>query len=577
MRRLLLLGLLGMWPSTASAASLTWERGAGADSCAEPAKVEVEVERQLGKPLASVRPRQRARVELYRSGNSWVARLEMRDEQGNVAGQRTLSVTANNCNKLEQYTVIVLALTLDGGAQELAEEAPAATTPEPEQSSATFRAPEPVPEPPPAPAPPARATQQLPRLSGAGELCVFVQGPVYGPGSASAAVRADAQRFQSALAAELLRRALFTVVEVAPSFERELSLRSWLRRAPDLPAPTVALPAGSALPPLAQADYVLVPLIETLTVQDGLDYSLGSDPRAIVVNARVTLLGFDALARRELPPVALDASLAFAGNARNMAGVRLALRTALASIASDALKWLEREPEFASQMRAASARGARHGCAPTRSSDTGALPVQPAHGTWDVGFYLDAVKRLAYARPAESDLVRARATGLRAQELGPATELGLGVRLLRRTLDDSGWRPSVDVRAASIDTENAPLIVELQGGVGYELPLTPAASLALLPRMRGGVLLTTGTLGGQDRERGQLESLLGATLSLDLTLAFYGVIGNVSPFVTLGAQYVLPLRTDSQKSEFLDSELPRLHGAGLELGFLISGPRSAQP
>lgn len=586
MRRLLLFGLLGIWPSAASAATLAWERGAGADSCAGPQKVQLELQRRLAKPLASVRPKQRVRVGIERRGGAWVARLEMRDDQGQLEGQRTLSVIANDCKKLEQYAVIVLALVLDGDAEEPRAVTPAAGAAlESEPPAPALVAPEVVPTPtasPPSPAP-APAAQQRPRVSGAGELCLFVQGPVYGPGSASApaantALRSDGQRLRSALAAELVQRALFTVVEVAPSFGDELSLRSWLRKASELPAPVVTLPTSSGLEPLAQADYVLVPLVETLTVQDGLDYSLGQDPRAIVVNARVTLLGFDHALRRELRPVTLSASLAFGGDARNTAAVHLALQTALESIASDAVQSLGDYPAFSDRPRASSALGARRACAPSQSSVRDARVTQPAQrAAWDVGFYLDAVKRLAYAQPAESELVRARATGLRTQEFGTTTELGVGVRVAPRTLDDAGWRPGFDVRAASVDREKAPLILELQGGVGYELPLRRTAGLALLPHVSGGVLFSSGPLGGEDRERGQLETFLGATVNLDLTMPFYRLIGDFSPFVTLGAQYVLPLLSETPKSAFLDSKLPRLHGIGVALGFLMSGPRAAAP
>lgn len=579
MRRLLLFGLLGFWSSAASAATLSWERGVGADSCAQAANIQREVEQRLTQPLVSLRPKQRVHVSIERSAGAWVARVVMRDDEGKLEGERTLSVTADNCRKIEQYTVIVVALALEGDAMADDEPAAAVTTLEPEQPAAAPAPPEPL-APPPQPASAQRsppAPTQLPRVSGAGELCLFLQGPVYGPGSASApaasaAIRTDGLRLQSALAVGLTRRALFTVIEVAPSFEDELSLRSWLRKAKSGPAPMVALAAGSGLEPLAYADYVIVPLIETLTIQDGIDYSLGADPRALVVNAHVTLLGFDFVSRRELQPVAVSASLAFASAARDTATVRLALQTALESIATDASKSLgEQHPAFASQLRAAS--GARRVCAPARSSGKDARVAQAARdSTWEAGFYLDAVKRVAYAQPSEADLARARATGLRTQELGPATEFGVGARLAPRARNDAGWRPGFDLRAASVDTQSAPLILELQGGVGYELPFWPVVGLALLPRLNGGLLFSSGTLGRKDRERGQLQTFLGATAHFDLTVPFYRVVGDFSPFVTLGAEYVLPLLSDAQRSGFVDSELPELHAVGVEIGFFMRGP-----
>lgn len=580
MRRLLLFGLLGIWPSKGSAATLTWERGAGADACAEAAKAQLEVERRLAKPLTSVRPQERVRVRIERSSGAWVARVEMRDNEGKLEGERTLSVTAETCEKIEQYTVIVVALALEGDAAEASRATPDATALESEQPAAAVAPPEAVLAPaPPAPAP---AAEQLPRVSGAGELCLFVQGPVYGPGSASApaasaAIRADGRRLQTALATQLAPRGLFTVVEVTPGFDGELSLRSWLRRASDVPAPVVTLAAASGNEPLARADYVLVPLVETLTVQDGIDYSLGPDPRAIVVNARVALLGFDFLLRRELPLATLSASVAFAGDARNATTVHLALQTALESIATDALKSLGEYPAFRGQPQTASGHGARRACAAIQSSESGARLSQPARDSvWDVSFYLDAAKRVAYAQPAESELVRARATGLRAQEFGPATEFGVGVRLSHRAPNDVGWRSRFDARAASVDAGTVPLILELQGGIGYELPLWPAAGLALLPHASSGVLFASGTLGSEEPERGQLETFLGATANLGLTLEFYRLIGDFSPFVALGAEYVLPLLSERRKSEFLDSELPRLHGIAVQLGFFARGPRSAE-
>lgn len=574
MRRLLLSGLLGIWPCAASAATLSWERGASAGSCAEAAPIQLELEQRLAKPLASLRPEQTVRVEVERRGGAWVARLQVRDERGELQGERTLSVIADDCRKLEQYTVIVLALTLEGGVALDVGASSGPTTLAPEPPEATEPEPAPVARSP-------RPAEQLPRVSGSGELCLFVEEVVYGPGFASApaagaAIRADGRRLRAALAAELGQHPRLTVVEVSPSFSDELSLRSWVRRASELPAPLVTLPAGSELESPAQADYVLVPLIETLSVQDGLDYSLGADPRAIVVNARVQLLGFDFVRRRELRPMALDASLAFSGDARSAAAVRFALQTALEKIAADGVNSVEQELRLAALSQAASAVGARRACTPGRSSAGGTGPLPRARAArWELGLYVDAMKRLAYAEPTDAQLARARAAGLRAQELGPATELGAGVRLSRRALSDAGgWRPGFDVRVATVDTELAPLILELKGGVDYELPLQPAVGLALLPQARGGVLWSSGRLGADDDERGRLETLVSATLSLDLTIALYRVIGDFSPFLTVGGEYVLPPLSPTRKSAFLDSELPRLHGASLALGFLMRGPRA---
>ena len=198
MRWLLILGWLVVWPSAASAATLTWEHGGGAATCRGTAKVQLEVERRLTKPLASVRPKQRVRVAIERSGGAWVARLEVRDAQGVVVGQRTLSVVANDCAKIEQYTAIVLALMLDDDAEQVPETAPAATTLEPAPAPPVI-APDVTPA-PAAPKPPP-SEDSLPRLSGLGDLCLFVEGPVYGPGSTtvpttSASVRGDGRRLQ---------------------------------------------------------------------------------------------------------------------------------------------------------------------------------------------------------------------------------------------------------------------------------------------------------------------------------------------------------------------------------------------
>jgi hypothetical protein len=120
-------------------------------------------------------------------------------------------------------------------------------------------------------------------------------------------------------------------------------------------------------------------------------------------------------------------------------------------------------------------------------------------------------------------------------------------------------------------------MMELQGTVGYEVPLQPGTRLSLLPHMSAGIFFSAGTLGADGAERAQLGGLFGATVSLGLTVPFYRAIGSFSPFVGLDAQCVLPLLSETPESAFLDSKLPQLHGVGVELGFLMSEPRSAKP
>jgi hypothetical protein len=514
----------------------------GAESCISQTQFQREVERRLAGPnLSTLQPHQHLLVRVDREGNTWVSQIEVRDAAGNFQGERTLSVLAASCKKITRYAVTVVALALEGDFGEVAESAPESVPANPEP---------PVPAVQPARRPePAQSTAgAAPRVTGTGKVTLYVHAPVFSSRMGHIApLRADLLPLQAALAARALELRPFTVVEVASPFPNEPALQSWLRKAPELAAPIASRQTSAGSEALAPADYVLLPLIETFTIRNGVDYSLGKDPRAIIVTAQITLYGFDFLSRRELPPVSFSTSLAIAGDAQNDTDARLALRIALETVAAEALE-------------------------PWRDEVTGSRP--PPHSGWTLAYYIHAATRLAYRQPPASDIERADLANLRVNEFGSALEFGQGVYLVHGAATEPGFRPSFDARWAFVKTEQWAETIDAQAALSRTLAVWPTPGIALVPRVGVGMLIGN-NLGSEAAERAHLGFLFGATAHLAVAVEFYRRLATVSPFVALDSEYVLPLLVDPSSAEFLDSKLPRLHGISLQIGFFNRGSASA--
>jgi len=541
MRRMLkplLCGLSLCLAGRASAATLSWQRGDRAESCMSEQEFRREVEQRLAGPqLSAIQPHRHLLVRIDHQASAWVMRLEVQDESGNLQGERTLSVTAASCKKISQYAITVVALALEGELGETPEPVPSVASPTPEPPAAAF-GPEPAPK-PPAP----EAAAPYPRIAGSGQTTIYVYPPVFPSAFAgTGSLRIALQGLQPALAARALELGPFSVIQLAQSFANEPALQSWLRAAPEL-VPVAAGKAAANTPALPPADYVIVPLIEAFAIQNGIDYSLGKDPHAVIVSARITLVGFDFRSHRELPQVSFSTSLAFTGNAQNEGDARFAMRAALQTLAAEAIEPLRGYLRAPGQ----------------------AEPEPPS--AWAIGSYLYAGTRLAFREPSAPDIERAQATRLRVRDFEPAAEVGLGVRFVYGAAKQTGWRPAFDFRWTLVDTGNLTDIMDAQADLGRAFAIWPSAGIALVPQIGIGMLFVRDELGSPQASHAHLRSFLGAAAHLGLALEFHRLFSKITAFVALDTEYVVPLSTGTSSTEFLDAELPRMHAVGLHLGF----------
>jgi len=106
---------------------LAWVRGAGADACPDGAWLRDEVTRRLRRdPFDDDGPRSiEALVE--RAAPGWRAVIRVRDRQGTLLGERTLTRDGDRCELIVEASALAIALAVDPDA--VIDEAPRAPAP----------------------------------------------------------------------------------------------------------------------------------------------------------------------------------------------------------------------------------------------------------------------------------------------------------------------------------------------------------------------------------------------------------------------------------------------------------------
>lgn len=605
-RCLLALALLG-WSGAASATTISWQRGAGADSCAEEPAILAEVEARLGRPLESptAAGAERFEVKVDKVGSSFRARIQRRDAASQLRGERVLSVKGDKCSALSDYVVVALSLMIDAEAALSSASAPADAPPEP--ASADFPN---APEPEPAPASPTSAPEpsDLPaRSAGSGPHVLYLYPAVTPPSgdarfSKGASRRYAATLVQRALGARMEQREIYTVVEPRARFESLGDAESFARRAERRPPPRVRTESGTQA---ATADYVLLPSLDEVLVQDGTDYTLGGDGKAVTVTVRASALVTDVTRQRGFSPLKGEARFSVLGTSADAATRRFALRLGLLRAVEELVQRLrenaafrirprlvigsdgERHLELASLRGVGNGdrfvfedeRGQRSGYAtvydvtPTRaslrvlSSGEGTRLLELAKAPGKIGdFSLRYTRRAAYGASSEAERLAAVEAARRTRHLDGATELGLGWRFLVEPSGGSPLRPLVDAHFSFAASSGAALLIGMQGGLGYEAPLLPALGLTFLPYVSAGGLFLRGALGDERSQQARLETLLAASASVGGRFELVHLLGGFSLTLGAEAQYVHPLASAVSKSDFVGDELPNLHALIFQLG-----------
>lgn len=608
-RSLLALALLG-WSEAASATTVSWQRGAGADSCAEEPDILAEVEARLGRPLESptAAGAERFEVKVERVGSSFRARIQRRDAASQLRGERVLSVKSDKCSALSDYVVVALSLMID--AEAAMSSAPAGAPSE--AANADFPDP---PAPAPAPEGPSSAPEasDLPaRSAGSGPRVLYLYPAVTPPSgdprfSRGASRRYAAALVQRALGARLEQREIYTVVEPRARFASLGDAESFARRAERRPPPRVLTEAGTHA---ATADYVLLPTLDEVLVQDGSDYTLGGDGQAVTVTVRASALVTDVARQRGFSPLKAEARFSVLGTSADAATRRFALRLGLLRAVEELVQKLrenaafrirprvvlgpngERHVELASLKGIGNGdrfvfedeQGRRSGYAtvydvtPTRASmrvlssgeGTRLLELAKVPGMTS-DFSLRGARRAAYGASSEGERLAAAEAGRRTRHFDGATELGVGWRFLVEPRSGSPLRPLVDAHFSFVASSGAALLVGMQGGLGYEASLLPALGLTFLPYVTAGGLFMRGALGDERSGQARLETLLAASGSVGGRFELVRLLGGFSLTLGAEAQYVLPLASAVSKSNFVGDELPDLHALIFQLGGAYRG------
>jgi hypothetical protein len=108
-------------PASASAAdgvSLSWVRGAGADSCASPGAVATAVEKLLGHNAFAPPERAASSIEalVSRANDRWRAEIRLVGQDDRNRGQRTIEVSESTCDALTVPAALAIALLVDPDA-----------------------------------------------------------------------------------------------------------------------------------------------------------------------------------------------------------------------------------------------------------------------------------------------------------------------------------------------------------------------------------------------------------------------------------------------------------------------------
>ncbi len=150
---MLLVGLAGLpRPAEAQArvGSFSWVRAAGADTCPVREQLAVELDRALGKPLASALEGRAVEGVITRGKAGWDVTLFWRAADGTAAGTREIHDDAPGCEGIARNVVASITVALTAGAVDAPSRLPAPTPPEPPKPPPTAPTAEPAPKPPPA-------------------------------------------------------------------------------------------------------------------------------------------------------------------------------------------------------------------------------------------------------------------------------------------------------------------------------------------------------------------------------------------------------------------------------------------
>ena len=569
----------------AGAATLKWEQERGTESCAGQAHFVEAVEARLDRPVADYQKGlAEIQIRTRRAGTSWVAEIEIRSATTPQAGLRVLKVDGATCDNLEQYAALAVALILSPDPVPPASSEGVALAPGGDEEAAG---------PPAAMALGHEKMDEVatgePTRDGTGPYVVYLYPTLLSddrtPRLASS-VPPDWLRLglERAVTDRLLARETLSLVHTKANFSTVPSARSWARRASIRPAPRIA-----QFPP---ADYALVPELEELLVQDGVDYTMGDRPQAVVVSGKVRVLVVDFKNHRTLGDITAQTSLSLsvAGKSRNTAAQtaaglvlgRLADETANALRAYAAFRIRPRFVEAEREARLASLRGVSDGdafqfedasgersgyvvldhvgasraSAVVRKSGSGERLVElSAFEPTSNEVYLYSGARVAYSEPkAVASPPTSGALG-RSPQLGDRREYGLGLRLLHLLSPVSPVRVIGGVRGALITGSSLGFVSEGQLGLGYELPVLPAVGLTLTPYAAPGVLFMRADFG-----------MAALSASAGVQAELYRLVGDFSLTFGVEAQYSGVVWAETPKNQFIDERYPNLSGLSLQLG-----------
>jgi hypothetical protein len=102
-------------PTKAGRASLSWQRGPGAEDCISSERLEKALESQLGYAAFGQGGELLVQGAVLREEATahFRAEVELRDRQGNVLGRREVETRSSACGGLDEALVLVLALAID--------------------------------------------------------------------------------------------------------------------------------------------------------------------------------------------------------------------------------------------------------------------------------------------------------------------------------------------------------------------------------------------------------------------------------------------------------------------------------
>ena len=593
--------------SNASAASVAWEKGTGAESCPEAAKFQRDLEARLGRSWSEMSEVPQAlRITIERAGKTFVAHIELRNELAELVGERTLSVRGDHCQAIEPYLSLAVALMLDPTAGLGEPEAPSVQT----SPSAPDREPrtEPVapfvrePPPPPTTAPVDSARPAAARVQGNGRWTVYVYPALWSPDMARQASDSGGgltRLTQQMFVQRLLGREIYTVVEAPRPFDDPIRAEAWLRSAPLKAPPHAALASGQPAP---VPDFVLQPYITSLVVEDGIDLSGRSAMPLVAVTIGLSLAGVDYRQRQEIEPLSASATIAVAGSRHDAKTKNFALRLALDNAVENAFLAMRREAAFRIRPRWAPATtsmalpslrgvksgdrfqfekpdGERSGFAIARDVQINSARLEiwksgDGERLVDVGsaprivleWAIRSVQRLGYGQANAAERARASSDARAASRLGSVTELGVDSRYYLEARNGSRFRPFASVNFTIMKSDGVALTTGVQGGMGYEMAVFPALGLSMMPFVATGPLVMRGALGARDRSSVPLNGLIGITGVSGVRLELYRLFGAWSLTATAEAEYVAALYSLTPRSAYLDNRYPELHAFTVQIG-----------